>query len=159
MISFPVNISVGFSYHINFRHLTPINFFVHNLLYVVFSLFFLVFSQKPNVSLFLNEFFTSTFPICFLVFYSTLLIFFQLLHKISNHFYGLIFLMLISCLCFLRLLVVVVTRLLPRDGGIAEDHGAPEVGKLSRASNRNRRKTENRQRSSGAKSPKLDSAE
>ena len=35
--------------------------------------------------------------------------------------------------------VVVVIRLLPRDGGMAEDHGAPESGQLFRAWTRDRR--------------------
>ena len=34
---------------------------------------------------------------------------------------------------FVVLVVVFVTRPLPRDGGMAEYHGAPETGKLSRA--------------------------
>ena len=42
---------------------------------------------------------------------------------------------------------------------MAEDHGAPEVGQLSRVWTRGRRETESRQRVSGAKSPSLDSAE
>ena len=41
----------------------------------------------------------------------------------------------------------------PRDGGMAEDHGAPEAGQLPRAWTRGRRETESRQRVSGAKSP------
>ena len=36
--------------------------------------------------------------------------------------------------------VVVVTRPLPRDGGVAEDHGAPEAGKLRRAWTRGRKR-------------------
>ena len=35
--------------------------------------------------------------------------------------------------------IVVVTRPLPRDGGIAEDHGAPEARQLPRAWTRGRR--------------------
>ena len=38
--------------------------------------------------------------------------------------------------------VVVVTRPLPRDGGMAEDHGAPEAGQLPKAWTRGRNKTE-----------------
>ena len=38
--------------------------------------------------------------------------------------------------------VVVVARPLPRDGGMAEDHGAPEDGQLPRAWTRDRRETE-----------------
>ena len=48
---------------------------------------------------------------------------------------------------------VVDTRFLPRDGGMAEDHGALETAKLSRAWTRGRRETESRQKASGAKSP------
>ena len=55
--------------------------------------------------------------------------------------------------------LVVVTRTLPRDGGMAEDHGAPEAVQLLRAWTRGRRETESRRRVSGAKSPQLDSAE
>ena len=36
---------------------------------------------------------------------------------------------------------------------MAEDHGAPEAGKLSRAYDRGRRETEKCQRASDAKSP------
>ena len=50
-------------------------------------------------------------------------------------------------------LVVVATQPLPRDVGMAEDHGAPEAGQLSRTRARGRRETESRQRVSGAKSP------
>ena len=53
----------------------------------------------------------------------------------------------------LNLCAVVVTRLLPRDGGMAEDHGAPEAGQLLKVWTRGRRKTESFQRVSGAKSP------
>ena len=42
---------------------------------------------------------------------------------------------------------------------MAEDHGAPEAGQLSRVWTRGRRETESRQRVSGVKSPLLDSAE
>ena len=48
---------------------------------------------------------------------------------------------------------VVDTRPLSRDGGMAEDHGALETGKLSRAWTRGHRETESRQRANGAKSP------
>ena len=60
-----------------------------------------------------------------------------------------------SVLCPLQgpVVVVVVTRPLPRDGGMAEDHGAPEAGQLPRAWTRGRRETRNRKRVSGAKSP------
>ena len=58
-----------------------------------------------------------------------------------------------------ELLLFLVTRLLPRNGGMAEDHGAPEAGQLPRVWTRGRRETQSRQRVSGAKSPWLDSAE
>ena len=54
---------------------------------------------------------------------------------------------------------VVVTRSLSWDGGMVEDHGAPEAGQLSRAWTRGCRETESRQRASATKSPLLDSAE
>ena len=47
---------------------------------------------------------------------------------------------------------VVDTQSLPRDGGMAEDHGALETAKLSRAWTRGRRETESRQKASDAKS-------
>ena len=40
------------------------------------------------------------------------------------------------------MVVVVVTRLLPRDGSMAEDRGAPEAGQLSRVWTRDRRDRE-----------------
>ena len=49
--------------------------------------------------------------------------------------------------------LLLVTRPLSRDGGMAEDHGAPEAGQLSRAWTRGRKETKSRQRVSGAKSP------
>ena len=49
--------------------------------------------------------------------------------------------------------VVVGYPILSRDGGMAEDHGAPEAGKLPRVWTRGRRETESRQRMSGATSP------
>ena len=51
------------------------------------------------------------------------------------------------------MLLLLVTRPLSRDGGMAEDHGSPEAGQLPRAWIRGRRETEGRQRASGAKSP------
>ena len=48
---------------------------------------------------------------------------------------------------------VVVTPPLPTDGGMAEDHGAPEAGQLSGVWTRGRKETQNRQRVSGAKRP------
>ena len=50
-------------------------------------------------------------------------------------------------------LLLLITRPLPRDGGMAEDHGAPEAEQLSRVWTRGHRETESRQRVSGAKSP------
>ena len=50
-------------------------------------------------------------------------------------------------------MVVVVTRPLPRDGGMANNHGAPEAGQLSRVLTRGRKETESRRRASGAKTP------
>ena len=57
------------------------------------------------------------------------------------------------------LLLLLATRPLPRDGGMAEDHAAPESGKLSRVWTRGRKETQSRQRVSGAESSLLDSAE
>ena len=49
--------------------------------------------------------------------------------------------------------VVVVDYPTPsQDGGMAEDHGAPEAGQLSRVWTRGRTETESRQRVSGAES-------
>ena len=59
----------------------------------------------------------------------------------------------------IHLVGIVVTRALPRDGGMAEDHGAVEARQLSSALTRGCKETESRQRASGAKSPLLDSAE
>ena len=49
-----------------------------------------------------------------------------------------------SCLV-VRSLLLLVTRLLPRDGGMAEDHGAPEAGQLPKVWTRGRKETESRQ--------------
>ena len=49
--------------------------------------------------------------------------------------------------------VVVVTRPLPRDGGIAEDHGAPESWQLLRAWTRDRKETDSHQKVSNTRSP------
>ena len=49
--------------------------------------------------------------------------------------------------------LLLITRPLPRDGGMAEDHGAPEAGQLPRVLTRGHKETESRQRVSGAKSP------
>ena len=49
--------------------------------------------------------------------------------------------------------VAVAARPLPRDGLMAEDHGAQEAGKLPRTWTIGRTKTESRQRASGTKSP------
>ena len=54
---------------------------------------------------------------------------------------------------FFATAVVVVTPPLPRDGGMAEDHGAPEAGQLRRDWTSGRKGTVSRQRASGAKSP------
>ena len=51
------------------------------------------------------------------------------------------------------LLLLLFNRPLPRDGGMAEDHGAPEAGQLPRVWTRSRTETESRQRVSGTKSP------
>ena len=48
--------------------------------------------------------------------------------------------------------LLLITRPLPRDGGMAGDHGAPEAGQLPRVWTRGRRETESRQRVSGAES-------
>ena len=53
----------------------------------------------------------------------------------------------------LLLLLLLFTRPLPRDGGMAGDHEAPEAGKLARVWTRGRNETESRQRVSDAKSP------
>ena len=50
-------------------------------------------------------------------------------------------------------LLLLVTRPLRRDGGMAEDHGAPEAGQLLRVWTRGRKETQSRQKVSGAKSP------
>ena len=58
----------------------------------------------------------------------------------------------LSCLCCLVMLVVssllllLVTRPLPRAGSMAEDHGAPEAGQFSSVWTRGRRETESCQR-------------
>ena len=54
---------------------------------------------------------------------------------------------------YLYLMLLLFTRSLPRDGGMAGDHGAPEAGQFPRVSTRGRKETESRQRVSGAKSP------
>ena len=59
----------------------------------------------------------------------------------------------LACLCWLLLLLLLFTRPLPRDGGMAEDHGTPEAGQLPRVWTRGHKETESRQRVSGAKSP------
>ena len=60
---------------------------------------------------------------------------------------------------FILLLLLLITRPLSRDGGMAENHGTPEARQLSRVWTRGRRETESRQRVNGAKSLQLDSAE
>ena len=42
---------------------------------------------------------------------------------------------------YVGLLLLLVTRPLPRDGGMAEDHGAPEAGQLPRVWTRGRKET------------------
>ena len=53
----------------------------------------------------------------------------------------------------LLLLLLLFTRPLPRDGGMAEDHEAPEAEQLPRVRTRGRREIDSRQRVSGSKSP------
>ena len=50
-------------------------------------------------------------------------------------------------------LLLLFTRPLPRNGGMAEDHGAPEAGQLPRVWTRGHKETKSRQRVSGTKSP------
>ena len=50
-------------------------------------------------------------------------------------------------------MLLLFTRPLPRDGGMAGDHGAPEAGQIPKVWTRGRKKTESRQRVSGAESP------
>ena len=59
----------------------------------------------------------------------------------------------ISQLPVVVVVVVVAYSTLPRDGGMAENHGAPETGQLLRACARGRRETESRQRASGVENP------
>ena len=51
------------------------------------------------------------------------------------------------------LLLLLVARPLPRDGGMAKNHGAPEAGQLSRVWTKGLRETDSRQKVSSAKSP------
>ena len=44
------------------------------------------------------------------------------------------------------MLLLLFTRPLPRDGGMAEDHGAPEAGQFPRVWTRGHKETESRQR-------------
>ena len=55
--------------------------------------------------------------------------------------------------CYGVKLLLLIARPLPRDGGMAEDHGAPEAGQLPRVWTRGRKETESRQSVSGVKSP------
>ena len=58
--------------------------------------------------------------------------------------------------------LVVAARPLPRNGVVANDHGAPEAGQLPKAGDykaKDRKEIQSRQRASGAKSPYQDSAE
>ena len=50
-------------------------------------------------------------------------------------------------------MLLLFTRPLPRDGSMAEDHGAPEAGLLPMVWTRGRKETKSRQIASGAKSP------
>ena len=50
-------------------------------------------------------------------------------------------------------LLLLITRPLLRDGGMAEDHRAPEARQLPRVWTRGRTETQSRQRVSGTKSP------
>ena len=52
-----------------------------------------------------------------------------------------------------KIVLLLVTRPLSTDGGMAGDHGAPESGKLSRVWTRGRKETKSCQKLSGAKSP------
>ena len=49
------------------------------------------------------------------------------------------------------MLLLLVTRPLPKDGGMAEDHRTPEAGQITRVWTRGHKETESRQRVSGAK--------
>ena len=49
-------------------------------------------------------------------------------------------------------MLLLFTLPLPRDGGMAEDHGAPKAGKLPRVWTGGRTETESRQRVSGVMS-------
>ena len=51
------------------------------------------------------------------------------------------------------LLMLLFTRPLPRDGGMAGDHGVPEAEQLPRVWTRGRKEIDSRQRMSGAKNP------
>ena len=53
----------------------------------------------------------------------------------------------------LHLLLLLFTRPLLGDGGMVEDHGAPEARQLPRVWTRDRKETESCQRVSGVKSP------
>ena len=52
-------------------------------------------------------------------------------------------------------MLLLVARPLPRDGGMAEDHGAPEARQLPRVWTRCGKKTESRQRVSGARRDRI----
>ena len=53
---------------------------------------------------------------------------------------------------YVKMLLLLFTRPLLRDGGMAEDHGAPEAEQLPRVCTRGRREIESHQRVSGAES-------
>ena len=58
-----------------------------------------------------------------------------------------------SSLQVMLLLLLLITRPFPRDGGMAENHGDLEARQLPRAWTRGRKETESRQRVSDAKRP------
>ena len=58
-----------------------------------------------------------------------------------------------SAIINVHLLLLLITRPLPKVGDMAEDHGAPEAGQLPRVWTKGLRETESRQRVSGAKIP------
>ena len=70
-----------------------------------------------------------------------------------NRFLYFINLILRNSIFHFVLLLLLITRLLPRDGGMADNHGASEAEQLPRVWTRGRRETESRQRVSAAKSP------
>ena len=53
----------------------------------------------------------------------------------------------------IHVLLLLIIRPFPGDGGMAEDHGARKAGQLPRIWTRGPREADSRQRVSGAKSP------